>query len=361
MEISLNLFKFYDLAGPLTRSEIIENVNKMDLESANLERFQIDSKKGDPEYIQYPEPISFTLEKKLNEKERVDVIVKIYSYGAISFKVNIKPEVENINELNNFYQNSAEIKKIEEIFDKNYQLFYQQFSTKLKKKYYSKNNFTNLYPVYCISNTDYNDVKEVVENNREEVAKLLVGISTSGNYSEEQIENVLKYNTRFFKEDYSIIHWNGSLAISNEGNYKDLLYIIELANIQFVKLRSYDAYIDNYLSEYLDLSKKKLSKGIEFFNPISKTITNITKMRVEFEKITDMMDNFEKFFGKWYMAKIYYLASSSFEIPRWKKLIESRLETVDDLYTMINNERNRKKMLFLNFLMLLLFILWFFI
>ncbi len=361
MEISLNLFKFYDLVGPLTRSEIIENLNKMDLKSAKLERFQVDSKKGDPEYIHYPEPISFILEENLNEKEKIEIIVKIYSYGAISFKANLKPDVENISELNKFYQNSADIKKIEEIFDKNYQLFYQQFSTKFEKKYYSKNNFTNLYPVYCFSDTDYDDVKEVVENNREKVAKLLVGVSSEGSYSKEQIENVLKYNTRFYKEDYSVIHWNGSLAISNEGNYIDLLYIIELANIQFVKLRSYDAYIDNYLSEYLDLSKNKLNKGIEFINPVSKTITNITKMRVEFEQITDIMDNFEKFFGKWYMAKIYYLASSSFEIPRWKKLIKSRLETVDDLYTMINNERNRKKMLFLNFLMLLLFVLWFFI
>ena len=361
MNFSLNLFKFYDLGGPLSRNEIIDKINKLDIKSDKMEKYQFDSEKGEPDYINYPEPISFNIEKKLSNDVEIEIFCKVFSYGALSLKTELKPDINEVKSIKSFYYENDLIKKIEKSFNQIYNIFFHHFTDDFKKEYRSKNNFTNLYPVYCISDTDYNNVEKLIESNKEVITELLIGLNEEKEISKEQINNVLKYKTRFYKEDYSIIHWNGALTVDNDAEYDDLLYIIELANIQFIKLRAYDDYIDNYLSEYLNLTKKKFRKGLDIFNPISNMINNITKMRVELEQITDMMDNFEKFFGKWYMAKIYYLASSAFEIPRWKKLIESRLDTVDDLYTMINNEKNRKKMLFLNFLTLLLFVLWFFI
>ena len=362
MEFTLNLFKFYDLGSPLERSEIIKKINKMNIESKNMKKYKFDSDKGEPDYINYPEPITLYINKNTKKEEQVEIVAKIFNYGVLTLKTELKPEVEDIDQLKKFYEKESIINRVEKLFDKLYNLFHQGFSTKKKKKKYkNKKNFTNLYPVYCICDTDYNDVEKLVDANREEISELLLGINEKSTFSEEQINNVLKFNTRFYNKDYSIIHWNGTLAIDNEADYEDLLFIIEIANIQFIKLRAYDDYIGNYLSDYLDLTQNKFQRGINLFNPVSQMIKNISKIRVELEHITEMMDNFEKFFGKWYMAKIYYLASSAFEIPRWKKIIESRLDTVDDLYTMINNEKNRKKMLFLNFITLLLFLLWFFI
>lgn len=362
MEFVLNLFKFYDLGKPLERSEIIKLINKTNIKTDNIEKYQFDSDKGEPDYINYPEPITLNITQKTKKDEEIEIIAKIFNYGALTIKTELKPEVDDIDGLRKFYEEEEIINRIENLFNRLFNLFHQSFSNNSKKeKYTSKKNFTNLYPVYCISETDYKNVKKLVDDNREEIAGLLLGINDKSNFSEEQINNILKFNTRFYNKDYSIIHWNGTLAIDNEADYDDLLFIIEIANIQFIKLRAYDDYIGNYLSNYLDLSKNRFKRSINFFNPVSKMIKNISRMRVELEHITEMMDNFEKFFGKWYMAKIYYLASGAFEIPRWKKIIESRLDTVDELYTMINNEKNRKKMLFLNFLTLLLFVLWFFI
>ncbi|GEM_PF-1918461 len=363
MEFTLNLFKFYDLGNPLERSEIIKIINKMNIKSSNMEKYHFDSDKGEPDYINYPEPITLYMTRKTKKDEEIEIVTKIFNYGALTLKTELKPKIENIKDIKKFYEEEKIITRIENLFDKIFNLFHQSFSqdNSQKEKYTSKQNFTNLYPVYCISETGYNNVKKLIDDNEDEIAGLLLGISDHNNFSEKQINNILKFNTRFYNKDYSIIHWNGTLAIDNEADYDDLLFIIEIANIQFIKLRAYDDYIGNYLSDYLDLSKNKFKRGINFLNPVSKMIKNISRIRVELEHITEMMDNFEKFFGKWYMAKIYYLASSAFEIPRWKKIIESRLDTVDDLYTMINNEKNRKKMLFLNFLTLLLFVLWFFI
>ena len=362
MEFALNLFKFYNLGNPLERSEIIKKINKMNIETKSMEKYHFDSDKGEPDYINYPEPISLHITKVTKKSEKIEIVVKIFTYGVLTVKSELKPEIDDINELKKFYENESIISRVENLFDKLYNLFQQSFSDNRKKeKYKSKNNFSNLYPVYCISDTEYDNVKKLVDNNKKEIASLLLGLKDKSKFSEEQISNILKFNTRFYNKDYSIIHWNGTLAIDNEADYEDLLFIIEIANVQFIKLRAYDDYIGNYLADYLDLSKNRFKRGINFFNPVSQMIKNISRIRVELEHITEIMDNFEKFFGKWYMAKIYYLASSSFEIPRWKKLIESRLDTVDDLYTMINNEKNRKKMLFLNFLTLLLFLLWFII
>lgn len=359
MEFSINLFKFYDLGSRIERSEIVEKVDDMELNLTRLEKYQIDSDRGEPDYVSYPEPISFTIKEELRSGEEIDIVCKVYTYGTLSLKTVIRPEVADIEGLIGFNEREQMARGVEEVFDQIYNDFFRKFAGGMKKEYRSKNYFTNLYPVYCISNTDYKDVGDLIDNNRKEIASLLIGMYSSREFSEEQIDKVLKHNTRFYQGDYSIVHWNGGLAVDNDADYEDLLYIIELANIQFVKLRAYDDYIDNYLSEYLNLTKRRFGRGIKVFNPASKMIKDITKMRVELEQITDMMDNFEKFFGKWYMAKIYYLASGAFEIPRWQKLIQSRLDTVNDLYTMINNEKNRKKMMFLNLVTLFLFLLWF--
>ena len=40
MNFSLNLFKFYDLGGPLSRNEIIDKINKVDIKSDKMEKYQ---------------------------------------------------------------------------------------------------------------------------------------------------------------------------------------------------------------------------------------------------------------------------------------------------------------------------------
>ena len=378
MNVTIELFKFYDLGGPLSRLEIVNTLDNIEVSYGSMSRYQVDTDKNEPDYINYPEPIALSINTKatddissnvsnsrekngrIDRVERSDEIeCKIYTYGALSLKTKLYIEIDDINGLSDYLNHNDPYDDIEKMFDDIFTEIFEVFQGRLDQEYRT-DNFTTLYPVYCISDTGYQDVSKLIAANRTEITALLSGIYDKRDFSETQIKNVMQVWTRFYKGDYSIVHWNATLAVDNDNDFSDILFIIELANIQFLKLRAYDDYIDNYLSEYMDKSHDKFTHKFDFLFPGNRKMLNeITKMRVEIEQITDMMNNFEKFFGRWYLAKIYYLASSAFEITRWRNLIASRLDTVDEIYTMLHEEKNRKKMLLLNFLTFLLFILWF--
>ena len=137
-----------------------------------------------------------------------------------------------------------------------------------------------------------------------------------------------------------------------------------------ININSSEYDFKNSMQELKGLS---ISLGIEKFHYITQNrdkydsqfligsgkVKEIANLRVELEQIIDMMDNFEKYKGNWYLARLYYLANNAFQINRWKNLLEKRINKVNDLYNLVNSEINRKRMLFLNILMLLLFVLWF--
>ena len=125
-------------------------------------------------------------------------------------------------------------------------------------------------------------------------------------------------------------------------------------------LKLYDRYIDNYLSDFMESIDRLLKMKLLLHLPgLKNSISELTRIRVDIEKVTEMLDNYEKYFGKWYLARIYAQACEAFEINRWRELMESRLEKVTEFYSMMEEEINRNRMLFLNVLTLMLFILWF--
>jgi len=250
----------------------------------------------------------------------------------------------------------------EQELEEKFNLIYKEISTHFEGLAEKKirTNFNHLYYVYCLSDTGYTDASEMITDKKQQLTALLTGMYEADNFNDSYMDDVLEHHTSIYSDDCTVIHWYSGLIIDEQGNFQEKLFIIELANIQFFKLRVYDDYIDNYLNNYLRKANQAFHRFLANFLPgVRSQMKEITSIRVELEKITDIMDNFEKFYGNWYQAKIYYLASDAFAIQRWRKLIRSRMDIVNELYSLLNEEVNRSRMLFLNFLMLLLFLLWF--
>jgi|AntRauTorcE11897_2_1112592.scaffolds.fasta_scaffold07391_1 uncharacterized Rmd1/YagE family protein len=336
----------------MKREEIIESLKKSGVD--NFKEHQLEDNYERPEFISYPEPVSFHYEfKQLNQKAKV----KVYRYGVLSIKTTFSYEVDSLEQLHELVKEKDIRKRTINEFDKLYNKISNYFTSLLKD---DSDVFSHTYSVYCIDNSNIGEAYDLVNKNKDIVISLLTEEYDNMNFSEEQKKAVLDYDISFFNSDYSAIYWNNALIIDNNSNFNDKLFIIELANIQFNVLKTYDEYIDQHLSDYLTDNNKKILNFLPFFKSgISKKINEIMKLRFELEKVVDVMDNFEKFQGEWYLARVYYLASKAFQIDRWRNLIENRIKKVNELYNLINSEINRKRMLWLNILMLLLFLLWF--
>ncbi|MFW6269117.1 MAG: hypothetical protein ACOC4G_03455 [Bacillota bacterium] len=361
MDFTLQIFKFYDLSSPISVFKIVRNIKKFS--TKNLEQYDISNINKEPNFIDYPKPISFEYNEQnfYWKNEKLNILGKIYGYGALSLNTEIKLKINDIKEINQYINNNKPLKIIESHLDSIYQKINKQFNED-NKSFYPETDINHLYPVYCISSTGLKDVKKLVMNNKQEITALLSGIHENNNtFSQDQIKNILNNQIiRFYEKDYNIIHWYGSLIVDNDASYSDILFTIELANIQFLKLQAYDKFLDNYLENYLYSIKNTLTKKLPYLIlGVRKIMKEITQLRIEFDIITEIMENFEKLYGNWYLAKIYYLTGKAFEIPRWKKMVSSKIETIDELYHMLQEESNNTKMLTLSFLTFLLFILWF--
>ncbi|MBI2981975.1 MAG: hypothetical protein HYY44_06775, partial [Deltaproteobacteria bacterium] len=66
--------------------------------------------------------------------------------------------------------------------------------------------------------------------------------------------------------------------------------------------------------------------------------------------------NISKFFGDWYLARVYLAARERFHLATWKESIQSRLSNLDHFYEVLRAEANESWMLVLELLIVLLFI-----
>ena len=62
-----------------------------------------------------------------------------------------------------------------------------------------------------------------------------------------------------------------------------------------------------------------------------------------------------KFFGDWHLARIYEHVSARFHLADWHRTIDDKLETLDDLYQLLNHDQVNRWMLMLEVTIVLLF------
>ena len=113
------------------------------------------------------------------------------------------------------------------------------------------------YTVFCL--TELGGAKDVnvwLAERRREVAGLLTETAPQ-NLSESQVSEVLRIQRSFENSDLAVIDWDAALVIDLSGYVDDVLYALELANLQLEEFRMMDQRLDAYLDRaYEDLERR---------------------------------------------------------------------------------------------------------
>jgi len=88
----------------------------------------------------------------------------------------------------------------------------------------------------------------------------------------------------------------------------------------------------------------------------AKVLRELREIRVDFARLSDELSNITKFFGDWHLARIYQTVAGRFHLSDWYKSIDEKLKTLDDLYQLLQSNRNNRWMLVLEVTIVLLFI-----
>ena len=112
----------------------------------------------------------------------------------------------------------------------------------------------------------------------------------------------------FENTDLVVIDWDAALVVDLTGYVDDVLYALELANLQLEEFRVMDQRLDKYL-----------------------------------DRAYDDLD------------RVYLGARDRFYLDQWRTSVEQRLAQLDKLYSVVHAEMNERRMLWLEIIIVVFF------
>jgi hypothetical protein len=146
------------------------------------------------------------------------------------------------------------------------------------------------------------------------------------------------------------------LILDPAAEYEELLYTAEVANLQMAELRAHDDVLERTIDRaYDDLERQ--SRRPALFRTPARLVHDLREQRIELARMADEILNLSKYFGDWHLARIYEGLGRRFHLAEWQQQLERSLRTVDALYEMITREIAERRMLILEIMIVLLFVL----
>lgn len=186
------------------------------------------------------------------------------------------------------------------------------------------------------------------------VAGLLTGESDPGRLSAMEVEETLAERYSYYRDDLVVIDWDAALIV-DPGQAADVVRVFELANLQLAEYRHYDQELDRVVGRAYDDLERLTSRRMFSFRA-GDLLRELRELRVSVSEVADEVENATKYIGDWHLARQYMGCASRFHLPEWRRTVEDRLKTLDELYNLVAAESSNQKMLILEIIIVVLFV-----
>lgn len=194
------------------------------------------------------------------------------------------------------------------------------------------------------------DVTRWVDDHRAEVAGLLAGLSPAA-VSASQLDETLHHRCALERSDAVVIDWDAALVIDVAGRADEVLYVLEVANVQLQEWKVLDATLDRHLNRAYD--HFACPPGV-FSLGWGGILRDLRRLRADTARLTDEVSNISKYIGDWYLARVYQAAKERFHLDGWRASLDHRLSQLDRIYGAMQADANDRRMLWLELLIVVL-------
>ena len=212
------------------------------------------------------------------------------------------------------------------------------------------------YTVFCIDAPLIADdgrplsAEDWLLQHRRQVAALLTQETDINQLSRQEADESTGRYLSYYENDLAVLDWDAALIVQEPGQLDEILFVLELANLQLAELEGYDRILDAALERsYRDLTSRPRSRD--------EIMRQLREIRIDLTRFSDELSNITKFFGDWHVARIYENISARFHLADWHRTIDEKLKTLDDLYKLLNLDRTNRWMLTLEVTIVLLFVI----
>jgi hypothetical protein len=187
------------------------------------------------------------------------------------------------------------------------------------------------YLVFVVTEFDQRVSSDaVVEQHGDDIAQLLRGERQP--LSRQERDEILRHRLSYLADDLVIAAWNAAFVYDTEPGALASVEILEFANSQLLEFRYHDDMLDAELTQlYADIQKPRRFMGV-----IARRHTKATRrmhtLFIDVNDLTDRMENAVKFVGDIYSARLFGVVSARLGIERWKKNVQEKLATLNDIH-----------------------------
>lgn len=337
------LFAF-DVAYDMQRKPLSQ------LLSQPVSQFVVDPSKRSPRqfFFYRPQMVRLPALEKFTERGSVTLhrTIKLVPVGALSISVRIGFEVASVEELVDYHDlrfndGSRLADHVRDIAD--------QVCRELKDYFIRPAPHVHeeeAYTVFCVQSPPRgaSSAEKWFMENRRSIASLLTEERQSTALSEQEArESSAKYFS-YYQSDIVVVDWDAAFVVDDPRNFDEVVYVMELANVQLAELEAYDRILDEAVElSYRDLAR---TRGIRSWRT-TQTQRQLRELRIDLARLSDELSNITKFFGDWHMARIYAGLAERFHLADWHRTIEEKLRTLDNVYQLLRSDQVNRWMIFL--------------
>lgn len=279
--------------------------------------------------------------------------VKVFDVGAISVSYEVAFEKDSLSDLVPYHQLKVANDPLSALAEK--------LAAEVAKSllpYMIKPNPdrapVEAYTAFCLSEVG-DPVGEWIRGRRAQIAGLLNEERDPGRLAERQVDETLSHSLAYSRDDVAIIDWDAALVIDAGGYVDDVLYMIELANLQLEEYRLLDDRLDRlFIHAYEDLERRATFWSLLFSSDAR--LSSVRRIRMDITKMSEELSNITKFVGDWYLARIYLSCKHRFHLGHWEASVDQKLHEIDRIYSLVHQGINERRMLVLELAVLALFL-----
>ncbi len=150
----------------------------------------------------------------------------------------------------------------------------------------------------------------------------------------------------YFDDDLSVLQWDTAFVYDRRDGSKNALDILEFANTQLVELRTYDARLDAELDTIYKYDAKRPTRRFGR-RQAQDAADRLRYLIVDIAELTDRASNALKIIGDAYYARLYRGAAGRLGLRDWQKQIDSKVETVNEMYRFFTDQAQAARSEFL--------------
>jgi hypothetical protein len=346
------------LINPLYLFDVAEGIDLgalRDLLGARATVARLDDKTPGPPRVQYATaPLVIDGEAfGFGEFDGFRVRVKFFDYGVVGLMLS-RPFAGSWAELLDLGQSLIESEPLERRAGEGCRQIVERVGRAMRKvraAYLSED-----YLIFAVTQLERPMLAdELLERHGGDIAQLVRGERQA--LSRQERDEVLRNRISYLANDLVVAAWNAAFVYDTESAVLATAEILELVNSQLLEFRYHDDLLESELTRiYAALQQPRWSSRVTGRRH-TKQAVRLHTLFIDVNELTDRMENAVKLVGDIYAARLFGIVSARLGLDHWKRNVQNKLKTLDDIYRFAVDQTGVSRGNFLELVIVLILLL----